>query len=121
MWLGANVFHIVFDVYTRLSIALQLASHRAAASSGRSEDVSWTVVGCCDTLCMLAFFTSHTVCPSCVIISVEAGILSGSALRSPDMLIRSRAHCGAYLWVCGHCGEEVGSSEEPSFYLAGMW
>lgn len=53
MWLRANVFHIAFDIYTLQSIKLQLTSYRADVFSECCNGVFWTVVGCCDTLCML--------------------------------------------------------------------
>lgn len=54
MWLRANVFHIVLDIYTRLSVMLQLTSYRAeyahVFSVRLNDDHSWTVAGCRDTL-----------------------------------------------------------------------
>lgn len=50
-------------------------------------------------------------------------IFDFAGLRSPTMLTWSeenQAHCGVYLWVCGHYGEEVGSSEEAGFNLTGI-
>lgn len=65
-----------------------------------------------------------SICPSCVIIFVEgAGIINSRPLQIPQHVDTitggNQAHCGVYLWVCGHYGEEVGLSEET--YLASIW
>ncbi len=76
-----------------------------------------TVVGCCDTL-----VTEHAgilyVCKSRVDLSVKAALLDPQTCWYHHK--ESQAHCGVYLWVCGHCDEDVSLSEEAGFNLPGI-